>query len=143
MALRFRRRNVVYLLLLAGLLAVIWASYRSFTTTPGLAEKPLSDLLTALDEKQVVSGTFNSDQARVDWSDAHSHEYRTFYAIGYEANFVDKFHENQVPFGVEQPSSSDLWLKVILPNAILFVVIAGFIWYVLRRSRRTHQPPIC
>jgi hypothetical protein len=31
--------------MLAGLLAVIWASYRSFTDTKAATEKPLSDLL--------------------------------------------------------------------------------------------------
>src|SRR5260370_35825046 len=46
-----RHRSVYYLILLAGLLAVIFASYRSFNTAE-LPQKPLSDLLTALDQKQ-------------------------------------------------------------------------------------------
>jgi ATP-dependent Zn protease len=138
---RLRLRNVVYLILLAGLLAVVWASYRGFTDTKSPAERPLSDLLTALDNKQVVHGSFNSDQGSVDWTDIHAHDYQTFYAPGYEATLIDKFHESQLPFEVIRPARSDLWLTVILPNAILFVVVAGFLWYVLRRYRGNHPPP--
>jgi ATP-dependent Zn protease len=132
---RLRRRNVVYVVMLAGLLAVIWASYRSFTDTKAATEKPLSDLLTALDNKQVVHGTFNADQDRVQWTDIHAHDYQTFYAPGYEATLIDKFHESQLAFEVIQPARSDLWLSVILPNVILFVLVAGFLWYMLRRFR--------
>lgn len=141
MALRFRRRNVVYAIMLAGLLAVVWASYRGVTDAKAPAEKPLSDLLTALDEKQVVDGTFTSDQDRVDWTDTHAHHYQTFYSAGYEATLIDRFHENQLPIVVNRPATSNLWLTVILPNAILFLVVAGFLWYVLRRSRDRQAPP--
>jgi ATP-dependent Zn protease len=140
MALRFRRRNLVYLILLAALLAAIWASYRSFNTTSAPTEKPLSDLLTALDQKQVAHGTFNSDQDRVDWTDIQAHEYRTFYPIGYEANLVDKFHEGQFPFSADRPAGSNLLLTVILPNVVLFVVIGGFLWYMLRRYGGRRPP---
>jgi hypothetical protein len=98
MASRFRRRNVVYVVMLAGLLAVVWASYRNFTDTKAPTEKPLSDLLTALDE---------------------------------------------LPIEVIRPSTSNVWLTVVLPNAILFVVVAGFLWYVLRRYRGKQPPPAC
>jgi ATP-dependent Zn protease len=140
MALRLRRRNVVYVILLAALLALIWASYRSFNSAAAPTEKPLSDLLTALDQKQVAHGTFNSDQDRVDWTDIRAHEYRTFYPTGYEATLVDKFHESQLPFGVDQPAGSNLLLTVILPNVVLFVVIGGFLWYMLRRYGGKRPP---
>jgi ATP-dependent Zn protease len=140
MASRLRRRNLIYFILLAGLLALIYASYRSYSSTAAPTEKPLSDLLTALDDKQVAHGMFNSDQDRVDWTDMHAGAYRTFYPIGYEATLVDKFHEAQVPFGADQPTGSNLWLSVILPNVILFVVIGGFLWYVLRRYQGKRPP---
>ena len=142
MVLRLRRRNVVYVIMLAGLLAVVWASYRGFTDAKAPTEKPLSDLLTALDEKQVVAGTFESDQDRVDWTDIHAGNYQTFYSAGYEATLIDRFHENQLPIEVIRPATSNLWLTVILPNAILFLVVAGFLWYVLRRFGGKQRPPV-
>jgi len=56
MASLFRRRRAIYFVLLAGLLAIIWASYQSFNQTAMRADTPLTDLLTALDEKQVLNG---------------------------------------------------------------------------------------
>jgi ATP-dependent Zn protease len=121
--------------LLAGLLAVIWVSYRSFGVTSP-PEKPLSDLLTALDNKQVANGTFTSDGDRVDWVDTGGEHYRTYVTAGYAGVLVDKFHENALPFNVTPSSSSNLLLSVILPNVLLLLVIAGFMVYMLRRTRQ-------
>src|SRR5260370_32424708 len=92
-----RHRSVYYLILLAGLLAVIFASYRSFNTAE-LPQKPLSDLLTALDQKQVVHGTFNSADARVDWTYEQAPGYRTVYPTRYEAALVGKFRDTPASF---------------------------------------------
>jgi ATP-dependent Zn protease len=131
-----RRRNTVHLVLLAGLLAVIWASYRTVVGTSNTPEKSLSELLTAVDEKEVASGTFTSEGDRVDWVDTKGRDYRTFITAGYAATLVEKFHANGVPFGVTPSSSSNLVLSVILPNVILLAVIGGFMWYMLRRTQR-------
>ncbi len=129
----------MYFILLAGLLAVIWASYRSFGSASSPSEKPLSDLLLALDGKQVVSGTFNSDGDRVDWKGASGDTYRTVYPVGYQ--LVDRFHAANASFTVTQSSSSNVVLSVILPNVILFVVIGAFMWYMLRMAQRSKAPP--
>jgi ATP-dependent Zn protease len=133
-----RRRNVFYLILLAGLLAIIFASYRSFNDARA-PQKPLSDLLTALDLKQVVHGTFNSGDDRVDSTDNRAREYRTFYPTGYEATLVNRFYETQASFEAT-PAASNVLLTVLLPNVILFLVIGGFLWYTLRRYGGK-QPP--
>ena len=130
---RVRRRNVLYAILLAAVLAVIVLVLQVVNSASAPPDKPLSDLLTALDQGQVVSGTFDSGDDHIDWSDPPGQRYRTFYPTGYEAVLVDKFHEAQVRFGARQTAGSNLWLTVVLPNVILFVVIGGFMWYVLRR----------
>ena len=135
MASLFRRRRAIYFVLLAGLLAIIWASYQSFDHTAMRADKPLSDLLTALDEKQVLNGVFTTDGDRVDWTDAEGGRYQTFLPAGYSTVLVDKFHEGQLPVDVAQSPGSSVWLAVVLPNLILLLVIGGFLWYVLRRYR--------
>src|SRR2546423_14253136 len=94
---RVRLRNVVYLILLAGLLAVIWASYRGFTDTKSPTEKPLSDLLTALDNKQVVHGSFNNDQDRGGLGDTPAHDYQKLFSPRDEGAPVGKVYGNQLP----------------------------------------------
>ena len=127
------RRNGIYLVLLAGLLAIIWASFRS-TSLSSAPDKPLSDLLTALDNNQVASGTFNADGNRVDWKDNSGGSYRTYYPVGYQ--LVDSFAAHHASFTVSPASNSNVLLTVVLPNLILFLVIAGFMWYMLRTVQR-------
>jgi ATP-dependent Zn protease len=140
MGLRLRRRNAIYFILLAGLLAIIWASYQSFDQTAARAEKPLSDLLTALDGKHVAKGVFTTDGDRVDWTYTQGGRYRTFLPAGYSTVLVDKFHESQLPVDVAQSPASNVWLAVVLPNVILLLTIGGFLWYVLRRQRGRGNP---
>jgi len=121
--------------MLAGLLAVIWASYKSFGAAGSPSEKPLSDLLSALDQKQVASATLNAGGDQVDWTDRGGTQYKTFYPAGYQ--LVDKLQEAQVPMTVTPPSSTNLWLTVLLPNILLFLVIGGFMVYVMKTARRT------
>ena len=136
---RGRRRNLYYAILLAALLAIIYASYRSLSTATAAPQKPLGDLLTALDQKQVSHGTFDSGEARVDWTDTQAHEYRTFYPTGYESVLVDRFHESQASIDA-RPAASNVLLAVVLPNAILILLIGGFIWYMFRRFPATRPP---
>ena len=131
-SLRTRHRNTYYFILLAGLLAIIWAAYRMTAVSP--TEKPLSDLLTALDSKAVVSGTFQADADRVDWVDTSGHSYRTVFTAAYATVLIDRFHQQGLSVVVRPPLGTP-WL-VIVPNALLFIMIGGAMWYVLRRSRR-------
>ena len=132
---RARRRNTLYFIALAGLLAVIYASYRTMGMAGSPPEKSLSELLTAMDQNQVARATLNADGDRVDWSDRGGVQYRTFYPVGYQ--LADKLHQGQVSMTVTPPSSTNLWLTVLLPNILLFLVIGGFMVYLLKTVRRT------
>src|SRR5207237_8959215 len=100
MALPFRRRRTIYFVLLAGLLAIIWASYQSFSGAGARAEKPLSDLLTALDDKQAASGVFKTDGDRVDWTDTQGGRYQTLLPAGYSTGLDDWVRQRQSPVDV-------------------------------------------
>jgi len=113
MALPFRRRRTIYFVLLAGLLAIIWASYQSFSGAGARAEKPLSDLLTAPDDKQVAGGVFTTDGDRVDWTDTQGGRYQTLLPAGYSTVLVDRFHQSQLPVDVAQSPGSNVWLAVV------------------------------
>jgi ATP-dependent Zn protease len=120
------------------LLTTVLASLQVFNSATSPPDKPLSDLLTALEQNQVVSGTFDSNEDRVDWTDNRGQRARTFYPTGYEATLVDKFQEGHVRFGA-RPGGSNLWLTVVLPNVILLVIIGAFMVYVYRRF--SGKPP--
>src|ERR671936_1883356 len=137
---RGRNRNIFYFVLLAGLLAIIWASYKSFNTAVSPAERSTYDLIRAADEHKISSAVIKSSGTEVDWIDTSQNHYKATFRDSYqiEAKFVD----DNVNFSTEQPSSSNLLISVILPNVILFLVIGGFMWYMLRQTQSGNNQAI-
>jgi cell division protease FtsH len=136
---RGRNRNIFYFILLAGLLAIIWASYKSFNTIAAPQERSTSELIAAADNHEITQATIKSNGTEIVWDSKDGH---------FKTTFRDTFQiENQlvtdkVPFKTEQPSSSNLLLSVILPNVILFLVIGGFMWYMLRQTQSGNNQAI-
>src|SRR5256714_9406924 len=126
---RGRNRNIFYFILLAGLLAIIWASYKSFNVTPTPTDKTTSELIQAADAHNVKQATIKGNGTEVDWIDNNGNHYKTTFRDTYQIE--TKLLEDNVNFSTEQPSSSNLLLSVVLPNLILFLVIGGFLWYLL------------
>src|SRR6266576_2503031 len=84
---RGRNRNIFYFILLAGLLAIIWASYKSFNTIAAPQDKTTADLIAAADAHQIDHATIKS-------------------------------------------------------NGTLFLVIGGFMWYMLRQTQSGNNQAI-
>ena len=137
---RGRNRNIFYFILLAGLLAIIWASYKSFNSIAAPADKTTSELIQAADEHNVKQATIKGNGTEVDWTDNAGNHYKTTFRDTYQIE--TKLLEDNVNFSTEQPSSSNLLLSVVLPNLILFLVIGGFMWYMLRQTQSGNNQAI-
>src|SRR5216684_2168783 len=137
---RGRNRNIFYFILLAGLLAIIWASYKSFNQIAAPTDKTTSELIQAADSHSIKQATIKGNGTEVDWTDNAGDHYKTTFRDTYQIE--TKLVEDSVPFNTEQPSSSNLLLSVILPNLILFLVIGGFMWYMLRQTQSGNNQAI-
>jgi cell division protease FtsH len=137
---RGRNRNIFYFILLAGLLAIIWASYKSFNVAPAPTERTTSQLIQAADAHEIREATIKGNGTEVDWIDTNGKSYKTTFRDTYQIE--TKLLEDNVNFRTEQPSSSNLLLSVILPNVILFLVIGGFMWYMLRQTQSGNNQAI-
>src|SRR6266849_5987837 len=137
---RGRNRNIFYFILLAGLLAIIWASYKSFNSIAAPADRTTSQLIKAADAGEIKQATIKGNGTEVDWTDNAGDHYKTTFRDTYQIE--TKLVEDSVPFNTEQPSSSNLLLSVILPNLILFLVIGGFMWYMLRQTQSGNNQAI-
>ncbi|HET9848395.1 MAG TPA: ATP-dependent zinc metalloprotease FtsH [Candidatus Dormibacteraeota bacterium] len=137
---RGRNRNIFYFILLAGLLAIIWASYKSFNQAVSPTEKSTYDLIQAADDHQISSAVIKSSGTEVDWIGVDNASYKTTFRDTYQIE--TKFVEDHVNFRTEAPSSSNLLLSVVLPNVILFLVIGGFMWYMLRQTQSGNNQAI-
>src|SRR6266852_523550 len=136
---RGRNRNIFYFILLAGLLAIIWASYNCFNTNAAPSEKSTADLIAAADARQIDHATIKSNGTEITWD---------YQGVHYKTTFRDTFQieqilrDDKINFSTEAPSSSNLLLSVILPNVILFLVICGFMWYMLRQTQSGNNQAI-
>src|SRR5205809_1278340 len=137
---RGRNRNIFYFILLAGLLAIIWASYKSFNTVAAPSDRSTYDLIEAADQGKVKDATIRSNGTEVIWNSTDGGHYKTTFRDTYQIE--TKLVEDHVNFSTEQPSSSNLLLSVILPNVILFLVIGGFMWYMLRQTQSGNNQAI-
>src|SRR3979411_1176251 len=136
---RGRNRNIFYFILLAGLLAIIWASYKSFNTIAAPQEKSTADLIAAADAHQADHAVIKPNGTEIAWDYQGTH-FKTIFRDTFQIEQI--LREDKVPFGTEAPSSSNLLLSVILPNVILFLVIGGFLWDMLRQTQRGHKQEI-
>src|SRR5213596_1695156 len=137
---RGRNRNIFYFILLAGLLAIIWASYKSFNTVAAPSDRSTYDLIQAADQGKVKDATIKSNGTEVIWNSTDGGHYKTTFRDTYQIEQI--LREDKVNFNTEQPSSSNLLLSVILPNVILFLVIGGFMWYMLRQTQTGNNQAI-
>ncbi|HEV2013071.1 MAG TPA: ATP-dependent zinc metalloprotease FtsH [Candidatus Dormibacteraeota bacterium] len=137
---RGRNRNIFYFILLAGLLAIIWASYKSFNTIAAPADRTTSELITAADAHEIKQAVIKGNGTEVDWTDNGGQRFKTTFRDTYQIE--TKLLADNVPFSTEAPSSSNLLLSVILPNVILFLVIGGFMWYMLRQTQSGNNQAI-
>jgi cell division protease FtsH len=137
---RGRNRNIFYFILLAGLLAIIWASYKSFNSIAAPSDRTTSELIQAATDHNIKQATIKSNGTEVDWTDTSGGRFKTTFRDTYQIE--TKLLEFNVPFNTEAPSSSNLLLSVILPNVILFLVIGGFMWYMLRQTQSGNNQAI-
>jgi cell division protease FtsH len=139
-AMRGRNRNIFYFILLAGLLAIIWASYKSFNSIAAPTDRTTSELIKAADAGEIKQATIKGNGTEVDWTDNTGRNFKTTFRDTYQIE--TKLIADNVNFSTEQPSSSNLLLSVILPNVILFLVIGGFMWYMLRQTQSGNNQAI-
>src|SRR5207237_1051096 len=139
---RGRNRNIFYFVLLAGLLAITWASYKSFNTSPAPSDRSTSEFLQAADGGNIGKATIKSNGTEVVWDDKSNppNHFKTTFRDSYQIESI--LREDKVNFNTEQPSSSNLLLSVVLPNVILFLVIGGFMWYMLRQTQSGNNQAI-
>src|SRR2546429_4592071 len=100
---RGRNRNIFYFILLAGLLAIIWASYKSFNTIAAPQDKTTADLIAAADAHQIDHATIKSNGTEITW-DYQGNHYKTIFRDTFQIEQI--LRDDKINFNTEAPSSS-------------------------------------
>jgi cell division protease FtsH len=137
---RGQRRNIVYFILLAGLLAIVLASIRSFNVTSQPADRSLSDFVSAVDNGNVRSAVVKGNGTEVDWDGTDGKSYKTTFREVYQIE--TKMDAKGIPYKVEPPSQSSVLWSVIVPNLFLFLIIGVFMWFMLRQTQSGNNQAI-
>ena len=136
---RGQRRSIILFVLLACFLAVLWWSYKGLNTLSSPTEKSLHDLIVAADSHTIKQAVIKSSGTEVFWSDAKGN-YKTTFREGYQIE--NKLEEDNVPLSVEQPSSANVLVSIILPNLFLLLIIGAFMWWMLRQTQSGNNQAI-
>ena len=137
---RGQRRNIVYFILLAGLLAIVLASIRSFNVTAQPTDKNLSEFISAIDGGNVKSAVVKGNGTEVDWDGTDGKSYKTVFREVYQIE--TKMDTAHIPYKVEPPSQSSVLWSVIVPNLFLFLIIGAFMWFMLRQTQSGNNQAI-
>jgi cell division protease FtsH len=153
---RGQRRSLIYILLFAAIAMVALLAYKSFPSQ-GPTDRSAGQLTAAVvnyhacnggggagvncsDKANIISDDPNqqtileSDGQTVTWYAANGTKYHTTVAANTDVNrlFADNRFFN---FKNDTNGGGNFLWSIILPNLVLLVLIAGFMWYMLRQTQ--------
>jgi len=154
---RGQRRSLIYFLLFAAIAMVALLAYKSFPSQ-GPNERSAGDLSKALvaykschggggssgldcsDKANIISDdpsqqtVVEGDSQTVDWYAANGQKARTTVAPNTDINALFSAN-NFFNFRDDTNGGGNFLWSIILPNLVLLVLIAGFMWYMLRQTQ--------
>jgi cell division protease FtsH len=152
---RGQRRSLIYFLLFAAIAMVALLAYKSFPSQ-GPSERTAGEFTQAVenyqackanssanvcgDKRDVISDNtqqqtiVEGDNQTVDWYAQDGQKYHTTVSAGTDINrlFADNHFYN---FKNDSNGGGNFLWSIILPNLVLLVLIAGFMWYMLRQTQ--------
>jgi cell division protease FtsH len=155
---RGQRRSLIYFLLFAAIAMVALLAYKSFPSQ-GPQDRSAGQLTKALatykschggsggatgldcsDKANTISDDPNQvtvvegDNQTIDWYSAAGVKYRTTVAPTTDINSLFN-NNNFFNFKADNNGGGNFLWSIILPNLVLLVLIAGFMWYMLRQTQ--------
>jgi len=100
-----RNRNIFYFIVLAGLLAIIWASYRSFNNIAAPTDKSTYDLIQAADQHKIAKAVIKGNGTEVDWTDTSGQQFKTIFRDTFPIEQVLR-DDKTFDFGSLQPGKT-------------------------------------
>jgi cell division protease FtsH len=152
---RGQRRSLIYFLLFAAIAMVALLAYKSFPSQ-GPSERTAGEFTQAVanyktckanssasvcsDKRNVISDdaqhqtVVEGDSQTINWYGQDDQKYHTTVAATTDINriFADAGFFN---FKNDNNGGGNFLWSIILPNLVLLVLIAGFMWYMLRQTQ--------
>jgi cell division protease FtsH len=139
---RFPRSSLFYFALVVVLGLVFWFTWQSIQSGQSASDWDFSTMMTKAADGQVKSLEINgTDGIAVD-TDGHKHNVVLPDCTG-DCQFVTELRTtDHVAVKYDKNSSGSYLLSVLLPNIILVILIAAFMWWVLRQTQSGNNQAI-
>jgi cell division protease FtsH len=131
---RFPRSSLFYFALVVVLGLVFWFTWQSIQGNGTSTDWHFSQLITSAAQGQVKSLEINGTDGVVTDSGGHKHNVVLPDSSGGPA-WLTTLQTDGVDVFFDKNNSGSYLLSVLLPNIILVVLIAAFMWWVLRQTQ--------
>jgi cell division protease FtsH len=139
---RFPRSSLFYFALVVVLGLVFWFTWQSIQSGQSASDWDFSTMMTKAADGQVKSLEINGTDGIVVDTDGHKHNVVLPDCTG-DCQFVTELRTtDHVAVKYDKNSSGSYLLSVLLPNIILVILIAAFMWWVLRQTQSGNNQAI-
>jgi cell division protease FtsH len=139
---RFPRSSLFYFALVVLLGLVFWFTWQSIQGSSGQDTWKFSDLMTAAANGQVKSLEINGTDGIVIGTDGKKHNVTLPDCTGECPYTTELWKTDKVVIQYDKNNGGNYLLSVLLPNIILVILIAAFMWWVLRQTQSGNNQAI-
>jgi cell division protease FtsH len=132
---RFPRSSLFYFALVVLLGLVFWFTWQSLQGNSGSSDWHYSTLVSQADSHQVKSLEINGTDGIAIGVDGKKHNVVLPDTTGSTAAWLTQLESDQVDVFFDKSNGGNYLLSVLLPNIILVILIAAFMWWVLRQTQ--------
>jgi cell division protease FtsH len=138
---RFPRSSLFYFALVVLLGLVFWFTWQSLQGNQSSGDWTYSDLITNAQAGSVKSLEINGTDGTAVGTDGKKHSVTVIDCTG-GCKFVDDLTAEHVQVKFDKNNGGNYLLSVLLPNIILVILIAAFMWWVLRQTQSGNNQAI-
>jgi cell division protease FtsH len=139
---RFPRSSLFYFALVVLLGLVFWFTWQSLQGNSGSSDWHYSTLISQADNHQVKSLEINGTDGIAIGVDGKKHSVVLPDTTGSTAAWLTQLEADQVDVFFDKNNGGNYLLSVLLPNIILVILIAAFMWWVLRQTQSGNNQAI-
>src|SRR5207302_8722663 len=138
---RFPRSSLFYFALVVVLGLIFWFTWNSIQSGQNQSDWDFSTMMTQAAEGQVKVVDINGTDGVVTDIQGKRHNVVLPDCTG-QCQFVTDLQNDKVDVKYEKSQTGSYLISVLLPNIILVILIAAFMWWVLRQTQSGNNQAI-
>jgi cell division protease FtsH len=139
---RFPRSSLFYFALVVVLGLIFWFTWSSIQSSQGSTDWSYSQLLDNADKGQVTNLEINGTDGVATENGGKKHNVVLPDCSGGCSDLLNSMKADHVDVKFDKSQTGSYLISVLLPNIILVILIAAFMWWVLRQTQSGNNQAI-